>query len=392
MRIMLTGAEPPYPDVVMGGQLDYHGFASYLAEHGHCCLLAATHRQDRFWSRVERKLAVLVGDSSFSSRLQEVRSRLGRTYSGWEREEFSGYSIYRMHNREMMRLMHPLLEVECPDVVIAQGGRREQLALLASSHSIPSMIRLVCAQNVDDLTGLVSTIPDLARLVFSEEMPVISNSEFIAARVLSKLNVQSPVIYPPISLNLCVAAGRHHPNFITFVNPIAEKGVDLAIRIAELLPHRDFCFVQSWTLGKRALQALRTRLATVPNVYLKPATFDMRSIYESTALLLVPSQCEEAFGRVVLEACANGIPVVASAVGGIGEALGRGGLLLSATDPAERWAQAIESVLADSDQYQRLSSAGLLHAYQEKFGIENIVDAFLQQAKSLLDRQKIRSS
>ena len=41
MRIMLTGAEPPYPDVVMGGQLDYHGFASYLAEHGHCCLLAA---------------------------------------------------------------------------------------------------------------------------------------------------------------------------------------------------------------------------------------------------------------------------------------------------------------------------------------------------------------
>jgi len=375
----------------MGGQLDYHGLASYLAKSGHSCSLAATQRQDRFWSRVERRLVRLVGENSLFGRLQEACSRLGHIYSRWEREEFSGYSIYRMRNHDMMRLMHPLLEVECPDVVIAQGGRREQLALLASSHSIPSMIRLVCAENVDDLAGLVRTTPDLARLIFSGEMPVVSNSKFIASRVLSKLNIQSPVIYPPILFDLYVATGRH-PNFITFINPIAEKGVDLAIRIAELLPHRDFCFVQSWTLSKRALQAIRTRLAAVPNVYLRPATFDMRSIYESTALLLVPSQCEEAFGRVVLEACANGIPVVASAVGGIAEALGGGGLLLSAADPAERWAQAIESVLADSDQYQRLSSAGLLHAHQAKFGMDNIVDALLRQAESLLDRQKIRTS
>jgi Glycosyl transferases group 1 len=44
-------------------------------------------------------------------------------------------------------------------------------------------------------------------------------------------------------------------------------------------------------------------------------------IYSSTSLLLMPSQWEEAFGRVALEACANGIPVVVSKIEGIPEAV-----------------------------------------------------------------------
>jgi hypothetical protein len=88
----------------------------------------------------------------------------------------------------------------------------------------------------------------------------------------------------------------------------------------------------------------------------------MRHVYEQTALLFMPSQVEEAFGRVIVEAAANGIPVVASDIGGIPEALADGGVLIPHTDPAERWAEAIERILSDSTLYARLSSSAYRNA------------------------------
>jgi glycosyltransferase involved in cell wall biosynthesis len=42
----------------------------------------------------------------------------------------------------------------------------------------------------------------------------------------------------------------------------------------------------------------------------------MRNVYEQSALLFMPSQWQEAFGRVAVAAGVNSIPAVASRVGG----------------------------------------------------------------------------
>src|ERR1044071_1321273 len=94
------------------------------------------------------------------------------------------------------------------------------------------------------------------------------------------------------------------------ITPVVKKGVDLAVEVARLLPHRRFLFVETWPLSSAARRELVSRLARVPNVTLRRSTPDMRSVYAGTALLLAPSQWEEAFGRVLLEAQLNGIPVV----------------------------------------------------------------------------------
>ena len=63
--------------------------------------------------------------------------------------------------------------------------------------------------------------------------------------------------------------------------------------------------------------------------------------YGRTVLLLAPSNHPEAFGRVVVEAQASGIPSVARDVGGLGEAVGAGGVLMPPSASAAEWAEGL---------------------------------------------------
>jgi glycosyltransferase involved in cell wall biosynthesis/peptidoglycan/xylan/chitin deacetylase (PgdA/CDA1 family) len=82
---------------------------------------------------------------------------------------------------------------------------------------------------------------------------------------------------------------------------------------------------------------------------------DVRPYYEIADVLALPSHSEGS-PNVVLEAMASGIPVVATAVGGVPEIINSGvnGLLVAVSDPATM-ASAIKQVLVDSDMAYRLT-------------------------------------
>jgi glycosyltransferase involved in cell wall biosynthesis len=89
----------------------------------------------------------------------------------------------------------------------------------------------------------------------------------------------------------------------------------------------------------------------------------LRREYGDADLLVVPSRAET-FGMVVPEALAAGLPVLATAVGGVPEALGRTpagrpGLLVPPEDPAAL-AAALERWLTDAGLRRRLRRAALL--------------------------------
>ena len=81
-------------------------------------------------------------------------------------------------------------------------------------------------------------------------------------------------------------------------------------------------------------------------------------------LVLNPSH-SETYGLTALEASACGVPVVASAAGGLVEAVrdGETGLVLRTRDP-QAWADAVTGLLRDPAEARRLGAGGLEHARQ----------------------------
>jgi D-inositol-3-phosphate glycosyltransferase len=88
----------------------------------------------------------------------------------------------------------------------------------------------------------------------------------------------------------------------------------------------------------------------------------LSSYYRAADVVLVPSR-SESFGLVALEAAACGIPVVASAVGGLLNIVHDGvtGLLVEGRDPA-RFARAIDQVLADPQAAAAMGAAAAVRA------------------------------
>jgi glycosyltransferase involved in cell wall biosynthesis len=106
-----------------------------------------------------------------------------------------------------------------------------------------------------------------------------------------------------------------------------------------------------------------------PGVRLLGPVDDVPALLSRAAAVVVPSRWE-GFGMVALEGMAAGVPVVASAVGGLVEVVGDAGLLVPPDDP-DALAVAIGRVLSDPGLRSELSARGRARA--ARFSLESTV-------------------
>lgn len=92
----------------------------------------------------------------------------------------------------------------------------------------------------------------------------------------------------------------------------------------------------------------------------------LAGLLRSARAVLVPSH-SETFGLLALEAAASGTPVIASAAGGLREAVvdGETGILMNSRDP-DQWAAALTSLLASPGLGARMGVVAHVHA--RRFG------------------------
>jgi len=139
------------------------------------------------------------------------------------------------------------------------------------------------------------------------------------------------------------------------------KGMDLLLRAFTWLPSDARLRIlgdggqRERLLELREGLGLRSRVEVEP--WLPPAQF--QRALASARIVAMPSRWPEPFGLVAAEALASGVPVVASAVGGIPEWLEDGvtGLLVPPEDP-RALGEALARLWSDGDLRARMGAAG----------------------------------
>jgi glycosyltransferase involved in cell wall biosynthesis len=110
--------------------------------------------------------------------------------------------------------------------------------------------------------------------------------------------------------------GNFDSGFVMMVNPCLYKGLPIFLELARAMPDVSFAAVPTWGTTHDDSE----RLKQLPNMTLIDARDEFTDILQAAKVLLCPSLWAEAKGMVILEAMLHGIPVIASAVGGIPEA------------------------------------------------------------------------
>lgn len=290
-----------------------------------------------------------------------------RTPQLFSREDFEGFQCWRGIRRfrthaRWVGWFDDRLRESRPDVVLGYNNLSCPLLRHAARRGYPSFF---IVRSLSNLFGASRFIPD--------EVHLLANSPFSASVAAQAIGKPVEVVLPLVDA-AAYRAEKRERRFITFVNPMPEKGVEVALEIARAMPEARFLFVKGkW--GDRSYASLSS--LTLRNVEVWEYREDMRPVYAVTDILLVPSLWLETFGRVILEAQANGIPVVAADVGGIPFALGQGGLLVRPKGAAAGYVDALRRLRGDEAAYRRVSELALENSRRPEFDPERQVDNFI---------------
>lgn len=140
-----------------------------------------------------------------------------------------------------------------------------------------------------------------------------------------------------------ITPGKGHLDFIKAV-----------ARVVREIPQLKVSIVGDVAVGKEKykdkMNLLVKRLGLTRYVHFLSWQKDIPKVLSQLNILVVPSTIPEAFGRVIIEAQASGVPVIAANVGGIADIIEdkQNGILISPQDP-HRMAEAIINLLKNKE-------------------------------------------
>jgi glycosyltransferase involved in cell wall biosynthesis len=167
---------------------------------------------------------------------------------------------------------------------------------------------------------------------------------------------------------------------------VTRKGLDVLLDAVAILGQRGIR-PWVWIAGdgpeQAALAAQAARLGVDRQLNMLGPTTDVGDLLAACDLFVLPSR-REGLGVAALEAMAAGRAVVASGVGGLGDAVvdGRTGLLVPPGD-ADALADALAKVLGDAALRSRLAAAGPTRI-AEGFLSDQMVEAYLRVYRDVL--------
>lgn len=361
MRILYASERPPYPVFLGGAARCAHHLIASLKEQGsaECLAVGSAEYAKSPWSYPAALDYAALGVRTVTAK------HTGADIGGSDKVVCidCGYPVQVLSG--FPGAIDEVIEHFRPDVVWAQ---------LEGALSVLTAAR---RQRVRGLLYVHDAEFDRSELLAADKLGahIVCSSEFLALKAGSVVRRPVYVVYP--ASDWYFGANGDPDGFITMINPVGVKGIDTFLEVAHRMPHLRFLLVESWRLASSAVAALQARLQHLPNVRFQHRVSDMREIYRQTRLLLVPSVWEEGFGMVAVEAQSCGIPVIASARGGLPESVGDGGILIQDYLNVQAWLDAMHSILDDEVNYRVWSVRALQHARSPDFDADELARRFL---------------
>jgi glycosyltransferase involved in cell wall biosynthesis len=354
LRILFVNQRAYLPQLLGGVEQTTFELCRQLTRMGHpTAVLCGLVRGDRTWLR------------------NRLVNRLTRR--PFPREQYQGMPVYRGYDPRFG--LDAVLEDFRPDGLVIAGGTNESFELAARSAA-SGLYALYYFHDLETLRRL-KTPELLAGLGF------VANSGY-TARVVQQMLGRDCLVIPPLIDRAAYRTDtpRSERRHVTMVNPRPMKGGRTAYELAQAWPDIPFVFIEAWRSGNQAVAELRHEAMRLPNVTWYRPTTDMRRIYATTRILLLPSECEETWGRVASEAHVSGIPVLARAVAALPESVGPGGILIEPDAPLAQWSRALRALWDDAALYETLAARAHAFAERPEASPEHVAAAFIGALKN----------
>lgn len=284
--------------------------------------------------------------------------------SGYEVVSFNCIERFLLYHKEYHKLSENLInirfDVYTKYILNSTDNYMEELAILITNYK-PDMIftQFFDISILRRLAGTKTKIICFIHAAMSEEEHCkydkadlyVCLSYFIAS-TLHYVNKNVYVMYPLIKKRKYYNESEcNKRSGILFVNPIKSKGIEIVIDLAKKFYSERFLIYENW---RKTHRKYLEEIEQLNNVELKDLSTNPTEIYSDIKLLLFPSQSTEGFGRCIVEANFNGIPAIASKLGGIIEAAGSRQILIDDYTNIHEWEHALSNILNNKELYKIL--------------------------------------
>ncbi|MEO8658735.1 MAG: alpha/beta fold hydrolase [Bryobacteraceae bacterium] len=206
-----------------------------------------------------------------------------------------------------------------PDVIVTSTDDPAQLLFdVAVKAARAHVVYLVRATIAAPFGPESSSLSEERTIRLRQADGVVGVSQYVADYCCKYGGLDA--IHVPISLlepGRPDAVGAFDNRYVLMVNPCSVKGIDILLGLADRMPEVTFGAVPTWGTTARDRESLKRRA----NIRILQPVDNIDDLLRQTRVMLVPSVWAEARSRMILESMARAIPVMASDVGGIHEAM-----------------------------------------------------------------------
>jgi glycosyltransferase involved in cell wall biosynthesis len=212
---------------------------------------------------------------------------------------------------------------------------------------------------------------------------LVANAESLTARLRQ---AGYPCEFIPSVVDTSLTNTNSTRQVVLAINPDPTRGSAMFWELAERLPTIPFVMQEAWPLKGGSLKQIREIAERLPNVEFRRRVPSGPLLYRDAKILLVPYRVDNR-PRVILEAQANGIPVIIGQVPALVEAAGMGGVSVPLED-ADAWAKAIQDIWEDDALYAGLAKAAYQQSRRPDIAPAHLTDQFESVTQEALNNSE----